>query len=189
MSRLASPPATGMRPRRPTGQNLLHIHDRAWHGLQGHRVATEAGVIADSAAHFRRCPPQRARIQRRPGLGGPGRRGAGAPGPAVEGTRSKRARSVVADRCRAAPPAPALHHLSFPEIAEDMFLSPHTVKSQAKSLYRKLAPLPVARRSPRPASWDSWRADHPSFTRSRGWNSPRHEVEWWSAGGDVWAGR
>jgi LuxR family maltose regulon positive regulatory protein len=29
-------------------------------------------------------------------------------------------------------------HLSFPEIAEDMFLSPHTVKSQAKSIYRKL---------------------------------------------------
>jgi LuxR family maltose regulon positive regulatory protein len=29
-------------------------------------------------------------------------------------------------------------HLSFPEIAEDLFLSPHTVKSQAKSIYRKL---------------------------------------------------
>ena len=29
-------------------------------------------------------------------------------------------------------------HLSFPEIAADMFLSPHTVKSQAISIYRKL---------------------------------------------------
>jgi LuxR family transcriptional regulator, maltose regulon positive regulatory protein len=29
-------------------------------------------------------------------------------------------------------------HLSFPEIAEEMFLSPHTVKSQAASTYRKL---------------------------------------------------
>jgi LuxR family maltose regulon positive regulatory protein len=29
-------------------------------------------------------------------------------------------------------------HLSFPEIAEEMFLSPHTIKSEAKSLYRKL---------------------------------------------------
>ena len=29
-------------------------------------------------------------------------------------------------------------HLSFPEIAAEIFLSPHTVKSQAMSLYRKL---------------------------------------------------
>ncbi|MFY9669876.1 MAG: LuxR C-terminal-related transcriptional regulator, partial [Trebonia sp.] len=29
-------------------------------------------------------------------------------------------------------------HLSFPEIAEEMFLSRHTVKSEAMSLYRKL---------------------------------------------------
>ena len=29
-------------------------------------------------------------------------------------------------------------HLSFPEIAEEMFLSRHTVKSQAASIYRKL---------------------------------------------------
>ena len=28
--------------------------------------------------------------------------------------------------------------LSFPEIAEEMFLSPHTVKSHAASIYRKL---------------------------------------------------
>ena len=29
-------------------------------------------------------------------------------------------------------------HLSFPEIAEEMFLSPHTIKSEATSVYRKL---------------------------------------------------
>jgi LuxR family maltose regulon positive regulatory protein len=29
-------------------------------------------------------------------------------------------------------------HLSFPEIAGELFLSPHTVKSEANSLYRKL---------------------------------------------------
>ena len=29
-------------------------------------------------------------------------------------------------------------HLSFPEIGAELFLSPHTVKSQAMSLYRKL---------------------------------------------------
>jgi DNA-binding CsgD family transcriptional regulator len=29
-------------------------------------------------------------------------------------------------------------HLSFPEIAAELFLSPHTIKSQAVSLYRKL---------------------------------------------------
>jgi LuxR family transcriptional regulator, maltose regulon positive regulatory protein len=29
-------------------------------------------------------------------------------------------------------------HLSFPEIGTEMFLSPHTVKSQAMSIYRKL---------------------------------------------------
>ena len=29
-------------------------------------------------------------------------------------------------------------HLSFPEIAEEMFLSRHTIKSEANSLYRKL---------------------------------------------------
>ena len=31
-------------------------------------------------------------------------------------------------------------HLSFPETAQELFLSLHTVKSQAKSPYRKLGP-------------------------------------------------
>jgi LuxR family maltose regulon positive regulatory protein len=29
-------------------------------------------------------------------------------------------------------------HLTFPEISQELFLSPHTIKSQAKSIYRKL---------------------------------------------------
>ena len=29
-------------------------------------------------------------------------------------------------------------HLSFPEIAAELTLSPHTIKSQMKSIYRKL---------------------------------------------------
>ena len=29
-------------------------------------------------------------------------------------------------------------HLSFPEIGQEMFLSPYTIKSQAMSIYRKL---------------------------------------------------
>ena len=29
-------------------------------------------------------------------------------------------------------------HLSFPEIAAELFLSPHTIKAQMKSIYRKL---------------------------------------------------
>ena len=29
-------------------------------------------------------------------------------------------------------------HLSFPQIAAEMFLSPHTVKSEMKAIYRKL---------------------------------------------------
>jgi LuxR family maltose regulon positive regulatory protein len=39
-------------------------------------------------------------------------------------------------------------HLSFPEIGAEMFLSPHTVKSQAMSLYRKLGASSGARRLP-----------------------------------------
>jgi LuxR family transcriptional regulator, maltose regulon positive regulatory protein len=33
-------------------------------------------------------------------------------------------------------------HLSFPEVAAELFLSPHTVKSQAMSIYRKLGATP-----------------------------------------------
>src|SRR5207247_10686534 len=44
-------------------------------------------------------------------------------------------------------------HLSFPEIAAEMFLSPNTVKSQAMSLYRK--PGASSRRQAGPGTWGS----------------------------------
>ena len=46
------------------------------------------------------------------------------------------ASALTAAELRLLPVLPT--HLSFPEIAEEMFLSPNTVKSQAMSIYRKL---------------------------------------------------
>ena len=46
------------------------------------------------------------------------------------------ASALTAAELRLLPMLPT--HLSFREIAEEMFLSPHTVKSEAMSLYRKL---------------------------------------------------
>jgi LuxR family transcriptional regulator, maltose regulon positive regulatory protein len=77
-------------------------------------------------------------LRRRPGLGTLAgeaetlrtqlakERGSSAPG----------ASALTAAELRLLPPLST--HLSFPEIAADLFLSPHTVKSQAKSIYRKL---------------------------------------------------
>jgi LuxR family transcriptional regulator, maltose regulon positive regulatory protein len=42
-------------------------------------------------------------------------------------------------------------HLSFPEVGEELFLSTHTIKSQARSIYHKLGADSRGRRSPRPA--------------------------------------
>jgi len=50
-------------------------------------------------------------------------------------------------------------HLSFPQIAEEMSLSRHTIKSQVMSIYRKLGTPPSARPSPGPVSSVSWRDD------------------------------
>jgi LuxR family maltose regulon positive regulatory protein len=70
-------------------------------------------------------------------------------GPLVGEALTLRAR-LSADRAPAAPGASSLTaaelrvlpmlatHLSFPEIGAEMFVSPHTVKSQAMSIYRKL---------------------------------------------------
>jgi LuxR family transcriptional regulator, maltose regulon positive regulatory protein len=70
-------------------------------------------------------------------------------GTLVGEARALRAR-LAAERTPAAPGASSLTdaelrvlpmlatHLSFPEIGAEMFLSPHTVKSQAISIYRKL---------------------------------------------------
>jgi LuxR family transcriptional regulator, maltose regulon positive regulatory protein len=77
-------------------------------------------------------------LQRRPGLG-----------TLVDEARELRAR-LSADSGPAVPGVSSLTtaelrvlpmlatHLSFPEIGAEMFLSPHTVKSQAMSIYRKL---------------------------------------------------
>ena len=77
-------------------------------------------------------------LQRRPGLG-----------TLVGEAQALRAR-LSKERGPSAPGASALTaaelrllpmlstHLSFPEIAEEMFLSRHTIKSEAMSLYRKL---------------------------------------------------
>lgn len=46
------------------------------------------------------------------------------------------ASSLTAAELRLLPLLPT--HLSFPEIAERLFVSPHTVKTQVKSIYRKL---------------------------------------------------
>jgi LuxR family transcriptional regulator, maltose regulon positive regulatory protein len=77
-------------------------------------------------------------FNRRPGLG-----------TLVDEARALRAR-LSAERAPAAPGASSLTaaelrvlpmlatHLSFPEIGAEMFLSPHTIKSQAMAIYRKL---------------------------------------------------
>jgi LuxR family transcriptional regulator, maltose regulon positive regulatory protein len=66
------------------------------------------------------------------------------------GQAQARGTQLAADHVPAIPGASALTgaelrvlpllatHLPFPEIAADLFLSPHTVKSQAISIYRKL---------------------------------------------------
>ena len=46
------------------------------------------------------------------------------------------ASALTAAELRLLPMLPT--HLSFPEMAEELFLSRHTIKSQAMSLYRKL---------------------------------------------------
>jgi LuxR family transcriptional regulator, maltose regulon positive regulatory protein len=77
-------------------------------------------------------------LKRRPGLG------------TLAGEALALRRQLAAERGPATPGASALTaaelrllpllstHLSFPEIAAELFLSPHTVKSQATSIYRKL---------------------------------------------------
>ena len=52
------------------------------------------------------------------------------------GPRTPAASALTAAELRVLPMLAT--HLSFPEIATEMFLSPHTVKSQAMSIYRKL---------------------------------------------------
>ena len=63
---------------------------------------------------------------RRSGPGSPKERGSSVPG----------ASALTAAELRLLPLLAT--HLSFPEIAAELFLSPHTVKSEMKSVYRKL---------------------------------------------------
>ena len=52
------------------------------------------------------------------------------------GSNAPGASSLTAAELRLLPLLPT--HLSFPEIAEELFLSRNTIKSQANSIYRKL---------------------------------------------------
>ena len=69
----------------------------------------------------------------------PRRAGRGAPGPALQGTRFKRPRSVGADRCRAAPAAAAVHPPVVPRDRRGDVPVPLTRSSRRRmSIYRKL---------------------------------------------------
>ena len=56
--------------------------------------------------------------------------------PSARGSSAPGASALTAAELRLLPMLST--HLSFPQIAEEMFLSPNTVKSQAMSIYRKL---------------------------------------------------
>ena len=57
-------------------------------------------------------------------------------------------------------------HLSFPEIAAEMFLSRHPVKSEAFSIYRKLGVSSRSQAVTRPGTWVSWSGDTGFFIPS-----------------------
>ena len=54
----------------------------------------------------------------------------------IRGSHAARASALTAAELRLLPLLST--HLSFPEIAGELFLSPHTIKSQSRSIYRKL---------------------------------------------------
>jgi LuxR family maltose regulon positive regulatory protein len=54
-------------------------------------------------------------------------------------------------------------HLSFAEIAAELFLSPNTAKTQAVSIYRKLDASTRGQAVARPGNWACWKADEPSL--------------------------
>ena len=67
-------------------------------------------------------------------------------------------------------------HLSFPQIGAELFLSPHTVKSEAMSIYRKLGVSSRAQAVTRSRELRLLPGDDRSFIPSRGLNSPGHEM-------------
>ena len=63
-------------------------------------------------------------------------------------------------------------HLPFPEIAAELFLSPHTVKSHAMSVYRELGVSSRNQAVARSRELGSWRADDRPFMPSSGCSLP-----------------
>ena len=66
-------------------------------------------------------------------------------------------------------------HLSFPEIAAQMFLSPqhHQVAGDLGSSPEARCRLPQPGGQPGPVSWGSWRGEDPAFTHQEGETHPR----------------
>jgi hypothetical protein len=107
-------------------------------------------------------------LRRRPGLGSlagearalqdrlAGERGSSAPG----------ASSLTAAELRLLPMLST--HLSFAEIAAEIFLSRHTLVRRRCRSTGNWGPAHGARPSRGPASWDCWRDDAPLFMRSAG---------------------
>jgi hypothetical protein len=50
-------------------------------------------------------------------------------------------------------------YLQLHEIAAEMYLSPHTVRAQSKSIYRKLDAFSRNQAITRPGNWDCWRSE------------------------------
>ena len=69
-------------------------------------------------------------------------------------------------------------HLSFPEIAEELFLSRHTIKSQAKSIYRKLGASSRSQAVARSRELGLLEGDGRAFIPSGRWNPPRCHMDW-----------
>ena len=67
-------------------------------------------------------------------------------------------------------------HLSFPEIAQEMFLSRHTVRSQAMSIYRKLEASSRSQAVTRSRELGLLEGDDLSFMQSAERRSPAHEA-------------
>ena len=75
----------------------------------------------------------------------------------VRGSAVAGASALTADELRLLPLL--FTHLSLPEIGEELFLSRHTVKSEAISIYRKLGTSSRNQAVARSRELGSWRAD------------------------------
>jgi DNA-binding CsgD family transcriptional regulator len=80
-------------------------------------------------------------------------------------------------------------HLSFPEIAADLFLSRHTIKSQANSIYRKLGASARSQAVTRAVNWDCWTADGQFHPIGRMERAPPPDGMGPTASGGTWARR